>query len=296
MKGVLAAASMAALFAVLGAQFAPMLIVSGAVLGLVVLRHGLREALKVAVLAALMTAVFFQAVAGQVGTTVAVVMAPWVPVICATFILRHAGQPGRAVAVVGMFVAGVAFSIRQAVPDIDAFWAKYLAGLASTVKASGGQFLTADEVQELAKAMHHASLGILMAALVAMVLTARWWQSALYRPGAFGTEFRALSLPVWALPALVGGAVVMALAGRETFVGQVAGDAVVVLMLSFGIQGLAVAHERVAANTGGRGWLVGLYLCLALLPQVASMGLAMTGLADVVADFRRLRRRAGDEK
>lgn len=296
MNGVLAASSMAALFAVLGAQFAPMLIVSGAVVGLVVLRHGPLEALKVAGLGAAMTAVFFQLVAGQVSTTAAVVMAPWVPVACATLILRRSGQPGRAIGVVGMFVAGVALSIRQALPDVDAFWTKYLSGLAGTIKASGGQILSPDEVQELAKAMHHASLGVLMAALVAMVLTARWWQSVLYRPGAFGAEFRALLLPRWALPALVGGAALMAVAGSGSFIAQVAGDAVVVLMLSFGVQGLAVAHERVAANSGGRGWLVGLYLCLALLPQVASMGLAMTGLADLVADFRRLRHRAGSQQ
>ena len=96
-----------------------------------------------------------------------------------------------------------------------------------------------------------------------------------------------------ALPALLACAAVLAAAGRDTAPGQVAGDAIVVLMLSFAVQGLAVAHERVAASGGGRGWLVGLYISLGLLPQVASVALAVTGLTDFVADFRRLRRRAG---
>ena len=295
MNGVLAAASMAALFAVLGAQFAPMLVVSGAVIGLVVLRHGPREALKVGALGGLVTAVIFQVVAGRVGATVAVVIAPWVPVFCAALVLRQSGRPGRAVAVLAVFVAGVAVSIRQAVPDIDAFWANYMTELARVMKAGGGQVLNAEEMQALAKAMHHISLGALLAALLSMLMMARWWQSSLYRPGAFGAEFRALVLPLWALPTLLASAALLAVSGPETTPGQVAGDAIVVLMISFAVQGLAIAHERVAASGGRRGWLVGLYISLGLLPQVASVALAVTGLMDIVADFRHLRRRAGNE-
>ena len=231
--------------------------------------------------------------AGRVGATVAVVIAPWVPVSCAALVLRQSGRPGRAVAVLAVFVAGVALAIRQAVPDIDTFWATYMTELARAMKAGGGQVLSAEEMQALSKAMHHISLGALLAALLAMLMVARWWQSSLYRPGAFGAEFRGLVLPLWALPALLACAAVLAAAGRDTAPGQVAGDAIVVLMLSFAVQGLAVAHERVAASGGGRGWLVGLYISLGLLPQVASVALAVTGLTDFVADFRRLRRRAG---
>ena len=293
MNGVLAAASMAALFAVLGAQFAPMLVVSGAVIGLVMLRHGPWETLKVGALGGLITALMFQIVAGRVGATVAVVISPWVPVFFAALVLRQSARPGRAVAVLAMFVAGVALAIRQAVPDIDAFWANYMTELASAMKAAGGQVLNAEEMQALSKAMHHISLGALLTVLLAMLMTARWWQSSLYRPGAFGAEFRCLVLPLWALPALLASAAVLAASGSDTAPGEVAGDAIVVLMLSFAVQGLAVAHERVAAIGGGRGWLVGLYLSLGLLPQIASVALAVAGLTDFVVDFRHLRRRAG---
>ena len=52
MRGELAAASTAALFAILGLSFAPLLLISGAVIGLVTLRHGVVAVTKVAALGA----------------------------------------------------------------------------------------------------------------------------------------------------------------------------------------------------------------------------------------------------
>ena len=68
------------------------------------------------------------------------------------------------------------------------------------------------------------------------------------------------------------------------------GDVGLILMLLFAVQGLAVAHERVRATGGRRGWLTGLYFVAGFVPQVALPALAATGMADIAADFRRLRR------
>ena len=83
MRGELAAASMAALFAILGLNFAPLLLISGAVIGLVTLRHGVLAVTKVALLGAIGTAAFMLLAVGKVGVAGLVVLLPWVAVASA---------------------------------------------------------------------------------------------------------------------------------------------------------------------------------------------------------------------
>jgi hypothetical protein len=294
MRGELAAASMSALFAVLGLSFAPLLLISGAVIGLVTLRHGAVALTKVALLGAVGTAGLMVLALGQNGLAGLVVLLPWIPVACAAQVLRRTGLPGRALAIVAMFVVGLAMSIRQAVPDINDFWRERMTVLVSNITQQGGQaMLSSDEIASLASHMHQASLGVMMMALTGMVLMARWWQSTLYRPDAFGEEFRTMALPLWPMP--VAGTVALAafLLGSSSELGKLAGDVVVVLMLLFAVQGLAIAHERVKSAQAGRSWLIGIYMVATLLPQFAASVLALIGMADYAADFRQLRRKAG---
>jgi len=121
-------------------------------------------------------------------------------------------------------------------------------------------------------------------------LLARWWQSVMYRPGAFGEEFRAFQLPFWVLPASLLAALAAWQVGGGESGSSLLGDVGLVLMLLFAVQGLAVAHERVRATGGRRAWLTGLYFAAGFVPQVALPALAATGMADIAADFRRLRR------
>jgi hypothetical protein len=294
MRGELAAASMAALFAILGLSFAPLLLISGAVIGLVTLRHGVVAVTKVALLGAVGTTVFTLLALGKVGLAGLVLLLPWVPVACAAQVLRRTGLPGRALAIVAMFVVGFSWSIRQAVPDIDGFWRGRMTALVKTITEQGGQaMLSSDEVAALASHMHQASLGVMMMALTGMLLMARWWQSSLYRPDAFGEEFRTMALPLWPMPVAGAVALVAYLLGSSTELGKLAGDVVVVLMLLFAVQGLAIAHERVKSAHARRSWLIGIYVAAALLPQFVASVLAVIGMADYVADFRQLRRKAG---
>ena len=295
MRGELAAASMAALFAILGLNFAPLLLISGAVIGLVTLRHGVLAVTKVALLGAIGTAAFMLLAVGKVGLAGLVVLLPWVPVASAAQVLSRTGLPGRAIAVIAMFVMGFSWSIRQAAPDIDGFWRERMTVLVKAISEQGGQaMLSSEEIAALAGHMHQASLGVMMLALTGMLLMARWWQSSLYRPGAFGEEFRAMTLPLWPMPVAGAVALVAYIAGSSSEIGKLSGDVVAVLMLLFAVQGLAIAHERVKSTHGRRSWLIGIYVAAALLPQLAASVLAVIGMADYLVDFRQLRRkRAG---
>ncbi|MGE3775378.1 MAG: hypothetical protein AB7I32_20820, partial [Gammaproteobacteria bacterium] len=108
--------------------------------------------------------------------------------------------------------------------------------------------------------------------------------------GAFGEEFRALLLPRWVAAAGAVLAVAALLTRRDGAPAGLVGDLFVVLVLLFAAQGLAVVHERTGRAPARRPWLVGVYVFAFLMPHIVATVLAVTGIADQVADFRRLRR------
>ena len=289
MRGPIPAALLAAAFAYAGLMFAPSLIPSAAIVALVVLRHGLVEGLKISVLGAAAVAAMALLTFGKVGLAAMVSLAPWGPVAAAAWTLGATGSQGRALALLAIFVGAFAATVRQSVPDVDAFWRERLEALGESIKSQGGQFLTKDEIATFASLVHPATVGTVMLCLVGSLMLARWWQSVLFRPGAFGEEFRVLRLPFWVLPAGAVAALAAWQAGSGSDGSSFLGDVGLVMVLLFAVQGLAIAHERVQGLGGRRGWLVGLYIVLGLVPHVAITALAATGVADFAADFRRLR-------
>ena len=290
MKGPFAACAVAAGFSLLALYFAPALIISGATIGLVTLRHGGVEGAKVGAMALGLAVAVLMLTAGHVGRAGIVVLLPWVPLWCAAVVLRANAQQGTALAMLGAFVAGFAYMLRQALGDVDAFWGERLAQLGAAVKEQGGEFLTAQETAAVASVMHEASVAVMCLGLGAMLLLARAWQSALYKPGAFAEEFRLLQLPRWVSAA--GGllAVAALLTRQEGESAGLVGDLLVVLVLLFAAQGLAVVHERTSRVPARRPWLVGVYVFAFLMPHIVATILAATGIADQVTDFRQLRR------
>lgn len=290
MTGPVAAAVVAASFSLLALFFAPALVISGAIVALVTLRHGWFEGLKVMAMALAVSLGVLVLATGGVGRAGAVVVLPWLPIWCAAIFLRGNGRQGSALAMLGAFVAGFALMLRQALGDVDAFWRERLGQLGKAVTEQGGQFLTPDEISGVAGMMHEASVAVMCLGLAAMLLLARAWQSGLYRPGAFGEEFRALVLPRWVLLAAgTLGILAMLSAGGGSMPGLV-GDLLVVGVLLFAAQGLAVVHERAGRAMARRPWLIGLYVFAFLMPHVVATILALTGVADQAADFRGLRK------
>ena len=82
-----------------------------------------------------------------------------------------------------------------------------------------------------------------------------------------------------------------------------------ILVVLFGLQGVALVHYLVKRRNASVAWLAGLYVALAIIPQPASgvvLGLALAGLSDTWVDYRKRfgmdgnlpagSRRAGDRK
>lgn len=114
------------------------------------------------------------------------------------------------------------------------------------------------------------------------ILIARWWQSSLYKPGAFGDEFRHLRLGL--IVAGVGVAIaLLSLLGGQ--VGQWSTNLLFIAVGLFLLQGLAVGHALVKQTGANSAWLVAMYVVVILSPAGIIFAAAM-GLLDNGIDFR----------
>jgi hypothetical protein len=123
------------------------------------------------------------------------------------------------------------------------------------------------------------------------LLLARYWQAALYNPGGFGQEFRAVYYPPAISLALALGALALWSAGVSYHTWAM----ICVVPLVF--NGLALVHARAALSGQGRGWLTGFYVAWLLFDPV-KLVVVGAAIADSWLKFRQrwARKAGGDEK
>jgi hypothetical protein len=118
----------------------------------------------------------------------------------------------------------------------------------------------------------------LMASLC--VLLGRYWQSELYKPGAFGEEFRALKLPsVWVVVLVVVTVVGAMSSGEWAAWSALAGIPVTVC-------GFALLHSIARERKLGRGFLTVSYILWAFV-DVLKVGVLVAVLLDAFIDLGR---------
>ncbi len=296
MRGPFFAAATAAALMLASLSVGFLLILSGAIIALVTLRHGAREGLRMIALATSLAVVVRFAVAdAQALAMLMLCLLAWLPAWSLALVLGQHQQQAYPLLLAAMLVAGYAGMMRLMVGDVAAFWLARLEPVLQIFAADTGVEFAPEQMTFIARHVHTWTLVAMNTMLVSMVLLGRWWQSALFNPGGFGSEFRELRLPRFAtlLAALAATAfVAVQLAGLEL---EIVSDAFVILVVLFAFQGLAVIHFRARVVSLASAWLGGMYVLLMLMPQIVGPLLATAGVADSVADFRGLRRIAENE-
>jgi len=288
MRGPWIAILAIAVTGLLALPFGPALFISGALVALVTLRQGPVGGFRVLAGAAALLGAAVLGLSVRVGPAVWTIGGLWLAVWSASVVLRTAGRQGTAVLVLGIWTAGYATAMRLGVSDVDEFWTSRLRALNEGIEAQGGQFLTSQQLTLYGGMMHEASLAMLYVMLGSMLMLGRYWQAGLYNPGGFRSEFRALSLPTgaWAAGALVALASILGrLSGKPV---GLLDDLLLLMLMVFSWQGLAVMHGRMLAGMHWL-WAWGFYALFIALPQLVVLVLAGIGISDRYKDYRRLR-------
>jgi len=137
--------------------------------------------------------------------------------------------------------------------------------------------VTAEQVQALMEGVLGA---VHLAILLACTVLARWWQSALFNPGGFQTEFHQLRLPVWltgSLALLVFGLSNIAYMTQWLFI----------LAIPLLFAGLALVHGLVEQMKLGRMWLIATYLGLLFSSALVFTLLALLATLDSLFGLRK---------
>jgi hypothetical protein len=263
----------------------PLSYLSGAAVALVTLRMGLQQGLLLILGAAVAVGLFGLLVLQNPAAGVVFGFALWLPVWGMAVSLRRTARPARSLILAMLFgvMAVLAFHLGT---DNPAQW--WYGTLQDTLKQTINQLTEAERTQLLenlkviANLMTGVSAAALSASLIGCLMLGRWWQAALYNPGGFGGEFRRIRLgrPLSLIALVMVG--VSSLAGAQL----VYQDMVVVLMVPFTVQGLAVIHAVAKQRNAHYGWLAGMYILLFIATGQMVLLLAFAGAVDNWFDFR----------
>lgn len=285
MKGRLQAILVAATAAMLGLILPPMILISSAAIGLVTLRQGPKEGLLILMGTTLGVAGLAWAALGAPVSALAFIPVAWLPLwIVASVLWVTVSLPlaFQAATLYGAIVVGLFYTM---LPDPAEWWREVLGQLIPALKntqldASGTA--AASLVDSLAPVMTGVTGSSLVMTTMLALLLARWWQSSLFNPGGFASEFYQFKLGRTNTLAAIIIFVLAVLPGYGLF-----NDLSVLMFVPFMFQGLALVHFVVDKKGVHWAWLFVMYiLLLFLLPQLVTL-LALIGLFDNWVDFRR---------
>ena len=289
LKGYSQAALVAAAMAMLGLILPPFAWISGAAIGLITLVGGHRQGMLVTAIAAVGTAVFAGIIISAPEFAAWFVLLIWLPVLMLAVVLRNTVSLVLCIQLLaGVSLLGIVV-LYQFFPDLGEFWRPSLEMMASEMLTQSDEDLDAAQLQLVIDNVIRILPGFLASSFMIGTLLslylARWWQAAIYNPGGFGKEFRALNLGK--TTALIA----MAIALVATLVeGQALADTFYAMMLVVFMlylnQGLAVLHAVIAGKQLNAVWLYLVYILMFFIPHIVVL-LAMAGLADTWIDFRR---------
>jgi hypothetical protein len=258
---------------------------AAAVVALVTLHVGVLAGLQVMVIAAAVTLLFYQLLGQQAAVALVLILMLWMPCWTTAFVLRHTNSLGQALKSASLFGACLLLMVFGWYGDPSAWWLEQLQQVEASL-AEGGFSFPALTDAELLQQVSALMTGVLFASLVigvtASLLLARWWQAVLVHPGAFRDEFYELRLGY--VNGLMTLGIMLVARFTQATVSDFAAQLAMIMLVPYLLAGLAVIHSLL--KRAGRGWLIAIYVLLAIVPQ-ATLLLAAGGLLDTWIDFRR---------
>ena len=160
--------------------------------------------------------------------------------------------------------------------QIVAYFGEFLGTMEQRL-SEGGQAveLPRPEVAQIAGML---GAGTAMMSVLCLLL-ARYWQAALFNPGGFGVEFRALYYPVSASLGLVLVTLVLASLGAQYRTWAM------ICLIPLTFAGLALVHAYAESRGRSSGWMTGFYLVWVIFDPVKLL-VVFFAIADSWLNFR----------
>jgi hypothetical protein len=249
---------------------------SPAIVALVCLRHGPREALLVAAWAVL--PLLGWAMAGDITPLILMMGA-----LALATVLRQTASWQTTMLVAILVGVGAEMALRLR-PD---FLALLLVQVEAFLAAGGGP-QTGDVPADVMQDALVSLFGVMhMFLAICLLMMARWWQALLYNPGGFQQEFHQFRLQPRAAMLL---AIMFVLA---SFGITVLAGWIMYFVVPLLFAGLALVHGLIGLKKLSWLWLIAFYMLL-LNPLLAQL-LTVAALVDSWVDFRGRVKRAGNQ-
>ncbi len=275
---------------VLSLIFLPFALWSAAALGLVTLRVGQQNGLRVVVGSIVAMVVLSYLLLANGWPALVILLLLWLPTWWLAGQLRHHARQSLLLLQLLIPALLLVVALHLLMGGEPTLWwqgvlAQGIAEVRHELMAAQGGALDLNHLEalvvQLAPLMNAAVVVLILLHILGGVLLARWWQAQLFNPGGFGREFQAIRLG-----RTVSGLALLLLSLALLLQSELLQTLLVVVVLLLVLQGVAVVHALVRQQQAGRGWLIGLYLLLLLaLPQMV-MVLALAGWVDNWFDFR----------
>ncbi|MBE9538239.1 MAG: hypothetical protein IMF06_04105 [Proteobacteria bacterium] len=249
--------------------------VSAAVIALVTLRKGVGDGAWL-LMWALLPAGLLLFYVGDSGPVAMLVGAMFLALVLRTTVSLSAAILASVAVGVVTGLAMLAFG-SQLLDQLVVFFAEFLGNLEQQLSQGNAEAVVLNHPTALQVA---GMLGAVSAVSSVMcLLLARYWQAALYNPGGFGEEFRAMLLSPAVTVALVLPALGIFALGVEYQTWAM------ILMVPLTFAGLALVHARAKQRGRGTGWLTGFYLAWLILDPV-KLVVVVAAIADSWIGFR----------
>ncbi len=286
MAGPSQAALVAAVTAILALMLPPLAWVSGGVIALVVLHLGPGKGMQLIVLAGIAAMGLSWLVLGTPMLSLGVILLLWLPLWLTSVVLRQTVSLGLSLQLIAGLGVAFVLTLDLGFPQIQQQLAAEFAEMIRPVieqqpsEAAQAELIQAmDTVLKLLPGI--LAIGMIFGVVLSLLL-GRWWQAALYNPGGLTKEFNELRLGR-ILPML---SVVLIL--LSVFTGSDLMTMLMLVLLSlYMIQGFAIVHGIIELRKISKGWLIGLYIMVFMLPHLVVFPLAVFGLSDAWIDFRK---------
>ncbi len=281
LKGPMHAATVAGILALLS-LFIPILsILSGAIVGLIILTQGLVSGTRVILVSIVgITAISYLLTQSPLmGITIGLVQ--WLPLMVLAEILRRTRSISFTL-VVGMGLAMIVAALQFVVwPDAESMWLSFLKVLFQDYQQQPG--IDPEQVDAALRYVVHwmniMLVAVMFSTFVGTLLAGRWFQARLADSAGFREEFYAIRLGKGA----AAGTLVLLIASvllQQNWLSAL----VMVMLATFLYQGMAILHSW-SKHYGKQMLLVLLYVMMIIFPQVVAV-IALLGVIDNWIDFR----------